>query len=191
MRGVVAFGDRFVGVGYDIGDAAVWHTATARWTGSAPSRRSFLRDDVLELDMRDVAVLAGRARRSGRGRGPPTTTRTPPCGSPADSETWTLVTNEEVFGGSDDQRILGVTAGDFGIVAVGCSGCRGEFVRPVVWTSVDGETWTRTDADQLPSAGSAAQLNAVSVVGTTVVALGWEQGPSDQDATVWTAPLPG
>ena len=93
--------------------------------------------------------------------------------------------------GSDDQRILGVTAGDFGIVAVGCSGCRGEFVRPVVWTSVDGETWTRTDADQLPTAGSAAQLNAVSVVGTTVVGLGWEQGPSDQDATVWTAPLPG
>jgi hypothetical protein len=135
MRSVVAFGSGFVGVGYDTGNGAVWHSP--------------------------------------------------------DGQTWTLVTNEDVFGGSDDQRLQGVTAGDFGIVAVGCSGCRSDAVTPVVWTSVDGQTWTRTDGDQLPSQGSRGQLATISQVGTTLVAAGSEQGPGDFDATVWTAPLPG
>jgi hypothetical protein len=190
MRGVVAFGEGFVGVGYDIGDAAVWLGDGTTWSQVGTQPDLLPGNDVLELDMRDVAVWQTGLVAVGEVRTADDDENAAVWFS-ADGQTWTLLTDEETFGGSDDQRILGVTAGDFGIVAVGCSGCRGEFVRPVVWTSVDGETWTRTDAEQLPSAGSAAQLNAISVVGTTIVALGWEQGPSDQDAAVWTAPLPG
>jgi hypothetical protein len=190
MRAVVAFGSGFVGVGYDATAAAAWVNDGTAWGQVSGQAGLVPEGDLTDLHMRDVAgwtnglVAAGEVTTADGDENAA-------LWFSSDGQTWTLLTDDGTFGGPDDQRIMGVTGGDFGIVAVGCSGCRGEFIRPVVWTSSDGETWTRTDADQLPSGGTAAQLNAVTVVGTTVVGLGWEQGASDQDATVWTAPLPG
>jgi hypothetical protein len=189
MRGVTAFGGGFVGVGYDAEAAAVWVFDGTSWVRSA-DQQDLLPGDQARLHMRDVTVWPNGLVAGGEVTAPDGNQNAALWFSP-DGQTWTLLTDDEIFGGSEKQQILGVTAGDFGIVAVGCSGCQTEFVRPVVWTSSDGETWTRTDADQLPSAGTAAQLNTITVVGTTVVGLGWEQSSTDQDATVWTAPLPG
>jgi serine/threonine-protein kinase len=190
MRGVVAFGGGFVGVGYDTGDAAVWQSDGSTWTQLGAQPDLVPGGDIAELDMRDVAAWQNGLVAVGEVRTSDGDENGAVWLSP-DGQTWTLVTNEDVFGGSDDQRLQGVAAGDFGIVAVGCSGCRSDAVTPVVWTSVDGQTWTRTDGDQLPTQGSRAQLATISQVGTTLVAAGSEQGRGVFDATVWTAPLPG
>jgi serine/threonine-protein kinase len=190
MRAATAFGNGFVGVGYDTQAAAVWVNDGISWGPLGDQPDLLPGGDAVDLHMRDVVSWPGGLVAGGEVTTADGDENAALWFSP-DGQTWTLLTDDETFGGSDDQRVMGVTAGDFGIVAVGCSGCRGEFIRPVVWTSSDGETWTRTDADQLPSGGAAAQLNALTVVGTTVVGVGWEQGPSDRDATVWTAPLPG
>jgi hypothetical protein len=190
IRGVTAFGNGFVGVGYDAKAAAVWVSDGAIWSQVGSQPDLVPGGENTDLHMRDVTVWPSGLVAAGEVTTSDGDENAAVWLSP-DGQAWTLVTDEEVFGGSDDQRVLGVVGGDFGLVAVGCSGCRGELVRPVVWTSQDGLAWTRTDADQLPTAGSAAQLNTATIAGTTVVVFGWEQGPNDRDGTVWTAPLPG
>jgi hypothetical protein len=122
-----------------------------------------------------------------------------------DGLTWSRVPHdEEVFGGQNEQRMLSVTAGGPGLVAVGSDG------HPIdrydielaadaaVWTSPDGLTWSRVPHEEAVFGGPGEQqMNSVTVGGPGLVAVGSSEeekvGPEDvddvnHDAAVWTSP---
>ena len=116
-------------------------------------------------------------------------------GSDADAAVWTSVDgltwtraphDEEVFGGSGHQAIVGVTAAGPGLVAVGTE--RSARQQAVVWTSVDGLTWTRVARDESGSLDG-GQMNSVVVGDSGLVAVGWIGwvGGPNSDAAVWTS----
>ena len=109
-----------------------------------------------------------------------------------DGITWSRVPrNEEVFGGA---WITSVTVGGPGLVAVG--GTDGYFTDgdAVVWTSVDGITWSRVPHDENVFGGAGSQvINDVTVGGPGLVAVGndggigpWDNN-ADTNAAVWTS----
>jgi serine/threonine-protein kinase len=189
MRGVVAFGEGLVAVGYDVKDAAVWRFEDDVWWQVAAKPDLAVGDGLVELDMRDVAgwqgglVAVGDVRTSGG-------ERDGAVWLSSDGESWTLV-EAAAFGGSGDQQILSVVTGSFGIVAVGCSGCDGSAAQPVVWTSLDGQNWTRAADGQVQGVDSPQQMNGVTSASDSLVAGGWAESDAGRDAALWTASLAG
>ena len=84
-----------------------------------------------------------------------------------DGITWSRVPGDEaVFGGAGDQRIqrmVGVTVGGPGVVAVGREGSAPD-TDAAVWTSPDGITWSRIPDDEAVLGGELPQ----EMVGVTV-----------------------
>lgn len=123
-----------------------------------------------------------------------------------DGLTWSRVPHHEaVFGGPDFQEMTAVTAGGPGLVAVGMSrDFRGDEtlvegeslvdVGAVVWTSVDGLTWTRAPQDETVFGGPGWQsMLDVTVGGPGLVAVGQDGGRQfwgndlDHRPAVWTS----
>jgi hypothetical protein len=105
-----------------------------------------------------------------------------------DGLTWTRVPHdEEVFGGTGHQAISGVTAAGPGLVAVGVE--RSGRMQGVVWTSVDGLTWTRVPPDESGSLDG-GEMKSVVVGDSGLVAVGWIGwiGGPNSVAAVWTSP---
>ncbi|MEE8407790.1 MAG: hypothetical protein V3S32_11660 [Acidimicrobiia bacterium] len=108
-----------------------------------------------------------------------------------DGITWTRVAHDEnVFGGANSQTMWDVTVGDFGLVAVGHDG-HGILddvpdVDAAIWTSVDGDSWSRVPHDEEVFGG--AWITSVTVGGPGLVAVGGTDGYfTDGDAVVWTS----
>jgi len=104
-----------------------------------------------------------------------------------DGFAWTRVPHdEEVFGGSGHQGISSVVAAGPGLVAVGTE--RSGLQQAVVWTSVDGLTWTRVARDESGSLDG-GQMNSVVVGDAGLVAVGWigSVGGPNSEAAVWTS----
>jgi hypothetical protein len=107
-----------------------------------------------------------------------------------DGISWSRVPHDEdVFGGSN---MTSVTIGGPGLVAVGGS----PFVRAddtdgdraVVWTSVDGFTWSRVPHDQDIFGGPRnLGMNSVTAGGPGLIAVGSADPHNGEDATVWTS----
>ncbi|HET9971797.1 MAG TPA: hypothetical protein VFQ68_26420 [Streptosporangiaceae bacterium] len=68
--------------------------------------------------------------------------------------------------GAGDRRMLAVTAGQAGFVAVGAHGSQ-----PSAWTSADGRTWRQVNVP-LPGGTTRAVLEHVASIGRTVAAVG-------------------
>jgi hypothetical protein len=89
-----------------------------------------------------------------------------------DGITWSRVPHDvTLFGGTGNQRMYEVTAAGAGLVAVGADG--GFYAtRPnaVVWTSVDGVTWSRVPHDEAVFGGT--EMRSVTVAGAGLVAVG-------------------
>jgi hypothetical protein len=68
--------------------------------------------------------------------------------------------------GAGDRRMLAVTAGQAGFVAVGAHGRQ-----PSAWTSADGRSWRQVDLPR-PAGASQAVLEHVASLGRTVAAVG-------------------
>jgi hypothetical protein len=107
--------------------------------------------------------------------------------------TWSLVPHDEaVFGGEGGVGMGGVTVGGPGLVAVGNTGdgYRAAGVA-VVWTSVDGITWSRVPHDESVFGGGDMHMRSVTVGGPGLVAVGWDgeliADIPDTDAAVWTS----
>jgi hypothetical protein len=111
-----------------------------------------------------------------------------------DGVTWSRVPHDvTLFGGTGNQRMYQVTAAGAGLVAVGADG--GFYAtRPdaVVWTSVDGVTWSRVPHDEAVFGG--AEMHSVTVAGAGLVAVGDKSsagGPeaieSGDSVFVWVA----
>ena len=112
----------------------------------------------------------------------------------SDGVVWTRVPHdEEVFGGPGNQRMVSVTAGGPGVIAVGWDrSSSGEDARAAVWTSPDGVTWSRVPHDEQVFGGPEDQVMwSVTTGGPGVVAVGYAgslSGDSAQ-AAVWTSPV--
>jgi hypothetical protein len=127
-----------------------------------------------------------------------------------DGITWARVLHDEdVFGGEGQQRMLGVTSGGPGLVAVGSDG-RYDLVEDeslnsadaAVWTSIDGIIWERIPHSEEVFGGDGQQrtlsvMHSVTSGGPGLVAVGMENrgsqksaelDESDYDAAVWTSP---
>jgi hypothetical protein len=108
-----------------------------------------------------------------------------------DGLSWSRVPHDEaVFGLTlgDGNAMTGVTAGGPGLVAVGSDGLNSDAptgrARAVVWTSVDGFTWSRLAHDEAVFGGEGDQgMFDVTVGGPGLVAV----GEDDQGAPVWTS----
>jgi hypothetical protein len=130
-----------------------------------------------------------------------------------DGLTWSRVAHDEaLFGGESRQRMLSVTGGGAGLVAVGSDG-HGHLdeanridelaADAAVWTSVDGLTWSRVAHDEAVFGGPGEQrMDGVTVGGPGLVAVGSathlrpsdDNVPADErgfeiyEAAVWTSP---
>ena len=105
-----------------------------------------------------------------------------------DGITWSRVPHDvTLFGGLGNQLMHSVTATGAGVVAVGADGgfyaTRGD---AVVWTSVDGITWSRVPHDEAVFGG--AEMYSVTVGGGGLVAVGdesLERGePAERQAAI-------
>ncbi len=111
-----------------------------------------------------------------------------------DGITWSRVPHDEtIFGEDGDGRMVSVTTGGPGVVAVGWAGSGGDS-DAAVWTSPDGITWSRVPHDEAVFGGENSQsMASVTVGGPGLVAVGAEfdgygnEGGRD-DAAVWTSP---
>ena len=109
-----------------------------------------------------------------------------------DGYTWSRVPHDaEVFGGA---LIMSVTVGGPGLVAVGGTGGFNTDGDAVVWTSVDGISWSRVPHDESIFGGVERQaMSAVTVGDPGLVAVGTDGGigPWDHNtgthAAVWTS----
>ena len=102
-----------------------------------------------------------------------------------DGVTWSRVPDAEgVFSGAGDQKMVSVTAGGSGLVAVGLAD-----TDAAVWTSPDGITWSRVPHDEPVFAGlDGGEMLSVTAGGPGVVAVGWDLSGDPTDAAVWTSP---
>jgi len=109
----------------------------------------------------------------------------------SDGFTWSRVPHDAtVFGGANSQTMWDVTVGGPGLVAVGWDGQgileTSPDVDAAIWTSVDGDTWSRVPHDE--EVFGAAWINSVTVGGPGLVAVGGTEGYwTDGDAVVWTS----
>jgi hypothetical protein len=115
-----------------------------------------------------------------------------------DGLTWSRVPHDEaVLGGEGRQRMLSVTAGGPGLVAVGSDGPPQDpdadrydelAADAAVWTSVDGLTWSRVRHAETVFGGLGEQrMDGVTVGGPGLVAVGSAIG-NGHAAAVWTSP---
>jgi hypothetical protein len=111
----------------------------------------------------------------------------------ADGLTWTRIPHDEAaLGGHNSQGMNGVAAGGPGLVAVGydnaAEGRAGLDSNAAVWTSPDGITWTRVPDDQVFGNYRWQMMNAVTLGGPGLVAVGYDGAVTSYDAAVWTSP---
>jgi hypothetical protein len=98
---------------------------------------------------------------------------------------WAMSSPAEL-GGKHDQWAFDVAYGDSGIVVAGGENAWGE-VRPRLWFSPDGETWSSVDGGPggpLDTTGEES-IQAVSAFGAGFVAVGWRDFEGEQDGIAW------
>ncbi|MCH7669853.1 MAG: hypothetical protein IIC71_11750 [Acidobacteria bacterium] len=105
----------------------------------------------------------------------------------SDGATWKRAADPgSALAGSNNEALLGVSAGGPGLIAVGYDDGNGD---SRVWTSVDGSEWTLLPADRAVFGGSGNQQIAKVVEGAQgFVAAGRESTGNGSDAVVWASP---
>ncbi len=104
----------------------------------------------------------------------------------ADGATWKRAADPtSALAGGNNEAILGVTATETGLIAVGYDDASGDWDTRV-WTSDDGAEWTLLPADQTVFGGPGDQQVAkISSSGSGLVAVGRESAGNGADAVVW------
>jgi hypothetical protein len=106
----------------------------------------------------------------------------------ADGFTWDRIDDVgRVLGGSGDQRMAFVVAGDFGFLAGGSDGAYPDS-RPAFWASEDGLAWTRVEVSAAFLEGEGPWLPIAAVVGGSRILV---IGSQDVEGQVWIGFPPG
>jgi hypothetical protein len=173
---VVWTGTRFVAAAVDLNASGVLLTSTdgQRWR-SIPAGGSTGSPEHLAAGPNGVVAVGTIDARSA-------------AWVSADGRNWTYRTRvfPKALGSNDEVRVTDVVATATGWLAVGrddpfCPvGCPAEPLRALMWTSTDGETWTRLQQPSFPGGG----INSVSAVDGGFVAVGDAAG----HAAIWTSP---
>ncbi|HET7236345.1 MAG TPA: BTAD domain-containing putative transcriptional regulator [Actinomycetota bacterium] len=167
----------------DDGDAAVWRSLDGRrWTFGQGAVRAETGDQEMSTVARsdDRAVAGGFSEVEGDRDAAVWT-------SSIRADFWRRVGIGSELGGPGDQQINAMTAYDEGFVAVG-EETIGEETNAVVWTSPDGQVWSRVpDPAGLFGGVGAQRMFAVVVSPSGIVAAGHEVSGADVDAAVWTS----
>ncbi|HSQ36717.1 MAG TPA: hypothetical protein VLS92_02370 [Acidimicrobiia bacterium] len=105
----------------------------------------------------------------------------------ADGYTWTRIPRDEaIFGGPKGQRMMSVTAGGPGLVAIGSDYRDGSgWPDGAVWVSADGYAWSRVDDESVFGGPGGQEILSVTAGGPGVVAVG--SGNSYANAAVWVS----
>jgi hypothetical protein len=173
-----------VGSLYDPGEnaslAAVWHGDDARdWKRETirPSRRGRAESLAAAVPTDGGELLAvGRVG----------------DGSSSDAAVWVSdgddwhESRSDAMGGEHEQWAFDVAKGDGGILVAGGESVWGE-VRPRMWFSPDGETWTTVDggAGGVFDATGEESVRDIAAFGSGFVAVGSRTVDNDQDAVAW------
>ncbi len=212
MFSVTVGGPGFVAVGSDAtlnneeGDAAVWTSPDGVSWSRVPHNEAIFGG---EGHQRMVSVTVGGPGLVAVGFDAPAGNEEGNAAvwiSP-DGFTWSRVPHDEgIFGGRSEQKMLSVTVGGPGLVAVGSDGHSDDAsdhrIDPLaadaaVWTSTDGFTWSRVPHDEAVFGGDGEQrMVSVTAGGPGLVAVGTVSGEIDganpgrenTDAAVWTSP---
>ncbi len=186
MSDVTVGGPGLVAVGSSGPDAAVWTSPDGRTWTPAPKDKAAFAGNGLSAMSRIAPGGPGLVAIGSRGDGKLGAVHAAVWTS-LDGETWTRVPDDESVFGSDDRPAGMSSVATWGpaLVAVGyertATGTGGE-TRPVVWTSPDGDAWTRVPAGQATfptSEGRVISLAHVVALGPTLVVFGWVY---DQDS---------
>jgi hypothetical protein len=109
-----------------------------------------------------------------------------------DGLVWSRVPHDEaVFGGYGGREMRAVVSGGPGLVAVGVDLSGGD-VDAAVWTSPDGQVWSRVPHDEAVFGGPGDQdMHGVTAGGPGLVAVGLDHSDGDSVAAVWVSRPPG
>jgi len=201
MSSVIAGGPGLVAVGSagseDDGDAAVWTSVDGMtWSRVAHDEAVFGGEGAQSMS----SVIAGGPGLVAVGSTGSDVRPWSP-GYDADAAVWTSVDgitwsrvahDEAVFGGAVGESMFGVTVGGPGLVAVGGPGQNADNGGDaVVWTSVDGITWSRVPHDEAVFGGERVQsMFSVTIGSSGLVAVGSDSRGTihnDSDAAAWTS----
>jgi len=185
MASVTVGGPGLVAVGRDGADAAVWTSVDGSVWSRIPNSESVFADasmsSVIASESLIVAVGAGDVPWAGKSRPGSAIVWTS-----LDGNSWTRVAfDETVFGGA---TMADITAGGPGFVAVGSTCCDGDPRErdadggpkdserdAVVWTSVDGKSWSRVAHDETVFGGVNNQdMISITAGGPGLVAVGYD-----------------
>lgn len=189
MVDVIGVGTGFVAVGHDTGDAAVWTSANAAIWSRVPHDQAVFGGERTEWIASITATGSGLVA---VGEAVGEVHANAVVWTSVDGTSWSRVAHDEdVFG---DALMSSVTVGGPGLVAVGSTWAEGDGdVDAVVWTSVDGTSWSRLTHDERVFGGPSNQMmNDITVGGPGFVAVGYD-GTHTWDnpngvAAVWTSP---
>jgi serine/threonine-protein kinase len=161
-------------------DAAIWSSSGGAWRRSRGSAFVGTADQRIAALHADGDVVLAVGSEAARGDLDAAVWRSTDGGA-----TWSRV--DPVIGGlhrTADQAMLAVAHGSEGWIAAGWDRS-GDDQDAAVWTSDDGQVWTRQGADPLGGDGRQA-IAALATAGGRLVAAGWATGPGgDRDGAVW------
>ncbi|MDQ3659873.1 MAG: adenylate/guanylate cyclase domain-containing protein [Actinomycetota bacterium] len=101
-----------------------------------------------------------------------------------DGREWTLVQGDPGLGGARNEVMNRVARSDFGLVAVGYQGLRGDR-DAAAWVSVDGLTWDRAEVPEEQGDNGTQEMRGVAALGDDLVAVGEDGLAGNYDAAVW------
>ncbi len=187
MLSVTAGGPGLVAVGWDETsgdeDAAVWTSPDGMTWTRIPNSDTLGGEDGQVM----LSVTAGGPGLVVVGFHIPGGDQDAAVWTSVDGITWTRVPHDDALGGDGAQRMLSVTTGGPGLVAVGQDGSGGG-EDAAVWTSPDGITWTRVPHHDALGGDGGQRMSSVIAGGPGLVAVGWDDTDAGENAAVWTSP---
>jgi hypothetical protein len=190
MNSVIAAGPGLVAVGEADGDAAVWTSVDGlEWSRVPHDGEIFGGPDNQGMNSVSVGgpgLVAVGSEGLGGHKGPIVWSNAVVWTSP-DGLVWSRVRNQPDLEGESFLQMSDVAVVGAELVAIG-SDEGPDDGDAAVWTSTDGVTWSRVPHDEAVFGGEGFQtMNRIAVMGSRVVAVGWDESEDESsiEAAIW------
>jgi hypothetical protein len=184
MFGVTVGPERFIAVGADGSQPAVWTSPNGQqWTVTDLA----LPAGATKAALRQVVANGTRVVATGNAETAKGTTAAFAEVSNDDGATWQLVALPSA---GEQAAVTTLAASGTGFVAAGRSGQPND-PAAVVWTSADGSTWAPARMVPGPAGGKVQVITGLASAGGTVSGIGVAATKAGESPVVYTAPAPG